>query len=109
MEIKDIRFYMRCGLAIIIFVMVTATRTYAGGFERGNFNGEAVAGDATVAATNPAGLAVLDRSQVISQFAIVSASNKFESDGNTTVSGGDGGDAASNAGIIIFRLGRRIL
>jgi long-chain fatty acid transport protein len=88
-----IRFYMRCGLAIIILGMVTATRTYAGGFERGNFNGEAVAGDATVAATNPAGLAVLDRSQVISQFAIVSASTKFKSDGNTTVSGGDGGDA----------------
>ncbi len=29
-----VRFYMRCGLAIIILGMVTATRTYAGGFER---------------------------------------------------------------------------
>ncbi len=69
MEIKDIRFYMRCGLAIIIFGMFTATRTYAGGFERGIVNGKAVAGDATVGSLNPAGLAVLDRSQVISQFA----------------------------------------
>jgi hypothetical protein len=32
-------------------------------------------------------------SQVISQSAVVGVSNKFESDGNTTVSGGDGGNA----------------
>jgi long-chain fatty acid transport protein len=88
-----VRFYMRCSLALIIFGMVAATRTYAGGFERGNLNGEAVFSDARVAATNPAGVAVLDRSQVVSLSAIVSSSIKFESDGNTTVSGGDGGNA----------------
>ena len=54
MEIKDAILY-EMWFGHIILGMVTATRTYAGGFERGNFNG-----DATVAATNPAGLAVLD-------------------------------------------------
>jgi long-chain fatty acid transport protein len=88
-----ILFYIRWGLVIIILGMVAITRTYAGGFERGNFNGEAVVGDASIAATNPAGLAVLDRSQVVTQFAIVSTSTKFESDGKTTVTGGDGGNA----------------
>jgi len=64
-----------------------------GGFELGNFNGEAVVNDARAAGSNPAGLALLDRSEIFVGASVSSVSLEFESDGNTNIGGGNGGDA----------------
>jgi long-subunit fatty acid transport protein len=54
----------KCSLVVLVLSWVTVTTVYAGGFEAGNFNGEAVVNSARIAASNPAGLAVLERSEV---------------------------------------------
>ena len=82
----------KCSLAVLVLSLLTVSTVYAGGFEAGNFNGEAVVNSARIAASNPAGLAVLERSEVIVTGAAVITNIEFKTDGNNTVSGSNGGD-----------------
>jgi long-chain fatty acid transport protein len=82
----------KCILVTFVFILATVTTIYAGGFEAGNFNGEAVVNSARITASNPAGLALLDHSEIIATGAVVKTNVEFNTDSNNTVSGSDGGD-----------------
>jgi long-chain fatty acid transport protein len=82
----------KCNLAVIILSVISVSTVYAGGFEAGNFNGEAVVNSAKVGASNPAGLAVLERSEVIVTGVVIAPTIKFKTDSKNTASGSNGGD-----------------
>ena len=85
-----------CGVTLCVVLwgaFAIVGQALADGFERGVVNGEAVADDAMTAATNPAGMAFLDRTQLLAAALVASEFIQFKSDGNNTASGGDGGEA----------------
>jgi long-chain fatty acid transport protein len=90
--------FKKCIPFTFIFILATVTTIYAGGFEAGNFNGEAVVNSARITASNPAGLALLDHSEIIATGAIVKTNVEFKTDSNNTVSGSDGGDQGDTIG-----------
>jgi long-chain fatty acid transport protein len=98
----------KCSLAVIILSVVSVSTVYAGGFETSNFNGEAVVNSAKIAASNPAGLAVVERSEVILTGAAVITNIEFKSDSNNTESGSDGGDQGDTTGGGGFSLAHKI-
>ena len=105
---KMLQLCKKCSLVVLVFSLLTVSTVYAGGFEAGNFNGEAVVNSARIAASNPAGLAVLERSEVIVTGAAVITNVEFKTDGNNTVSGSQGGDQGDTIGGGGFSLAHKI-
>jgi long-chain fatty acid transport protein len=93
---------------VVVLTSLAVSSVYAGGFEAGNFNGEAVVNSARITASNPAGLAVLERSEVILTGAAVITTVEFKTDSNNTVSGSNGGDQGDTIGGGGFSLAHKI-
>lgn len=81
---------------ILLSGLLNVTGAFAAGFDLIVVNGQSVATDASAVVFNPAGLARLQRPQLMALPVFISADFEFESDAGSTITGSDGGNSADS-------------
>ncbi len=81
---------------ILLSNLLNATGAFAAGFDLIIMNGQSAATDASAVIFNPAGLARLERPQLMVLPVFITGDFEFESDARTTITGSDGGNATES-------------
>jgi len=81
---------------ILLSGLLNVTGALAAGFDLILMNGQSAATDASAVIFNPAGLARLERPQLMVLPVFITGDFEFESDAGTTITGNDGGNATES-------------